>query len=170
MHAPCNVQDPDPQYPYPNANTGIMGYDNRTNEFYQSTRKDMMSYCPEPRYDAWISDYTYQAILLRVAQVNAQMELPFFYASDDVELSWRLLVSDSAGVHWGDEALLAQVPEGQPLRAVVHGDHGPIQEVEIYKQELEDGSEGGAFMLAIPQPAPSWRAIEVPGLLAPQAF
>ena len=70
----------------------------------------------------------------------------------------------------GDEPLLVQgIPEGQPLRAVVHGEHGPIQEVEIYKQDLEDGSED-AFMLTIPQPDPSWRAIEVPGLLAPQAF
>jgi hypothetical protein len=170
MHAPCNVSDPDPRFPYPNANIGVMGYDNRTNEFYQSNRKDMMSYCPEPRWSAWISDYTYQAILVQAAQVNGQMAQPFFHVSDEVELSWRLLVSDSAGVHWGDEALLVQgIPEGQPLRAVVHGDYGPIQEVEIYKQDLEDGSEG-AFMLTIPQPDPSWRAVEVPGLLASQAF
>jgi hypothetical protein len=181
MHAPCNVQDPDPRFPYPSASIGVMGYDNRTNEFYQSNRKDMMSYCPEPRYNAWISDYTYQAILLRVAQVNAQMELPFFHAADDVlpapgtarfdfEQPWRLLVSDSAGVHWGDDPLYVQgLPEGRPLRAIVHGALGPIQEVEIYKQDLEDGSEG-AFMLVMPEPDPSWRAIEVPGLLAPQAF
>jgi hypothetical protein len=170
MHAPCNVQDPDPRFPYPSAAIGVMGYDNRTNEFYQSNRKDMMSYCPEPRYNAWISDYTYQAILARVAQVNGQMELPFLHVSDEVELPWRLLVSDSAGVHWTDEPLLVQgTPEGEPMRAVVHGALGPLQEVEIYRQDLEDGSEG-AFMLAIPQPDPSWRAIEVPGLLAPQAF
>jgi hypothetical protein len=170
MHAPCNVQDPDPRFPYPSAAIGVMGYDNRTNEFYQSNRKDMMSYCPEPRYNAWISDYTYQAILARVAQVNGQMELPFLHVSDEVELPWRLLVSDSAGVHWTDEPLLVQgTPEGEPMRAVVHGALGPLQEVEIYRQDLEDGSEG-AFMLAIPQPDPSWRAIEVPGLLAPQSF
>src|SRR5262249_7563854 len=108
LHAPCNVSDPDPSFPYPNANIGVMGYDQRTNEFYQPNRKDMMSYCPEPRWAAWISDYTYQAILERVAQVNAQMNLAFFGASDEVEVSWRLLVSDSAGVHWGDEPLLVQ--------------------------------------------------------------
>jgi hypothetical protein len=170
LHAPCNVQDPDRRFPYPNANIGIMGYDNRTNEFYQSNRKDMMSYCPEPRYNAWISDYTYQAILERAAQVNAQMNLSFFGADDEVEVAWRLLVSDSAGVHWGDEPLLVEgTPEGESLRAIVHGDDGPAQEVEVYKQDLEDGSDN-AFLLIVPQRDASWRAIEVPGLLAPQAF
>lgn len=99
-----------------------------------------------------------------------EAELPFFRAPDQVEVAWRLLVSDSAGVHWTDEPLLVQgTPEGESVRAVVHGDHGAIQEVEVYKQDLEDGSEN-AFMLTIPQPDASWRAIEVPDLLAPQRF
>jgi hypothetical protein len=112
----------------------------------------------------------YQAILVRAAQVNGQAELPFFHVSDEVEVAWRLLVSDSAGVHWGSEPLLVQgTPEGESVRAIVHGDHGPLQEVEVYKQDLEEGS-GSAFMLVIPQPDASWRAIEVPGLLARQQF
>jgi hypothetical protein len=172
FHAPCNVQDPDLRYPYPNAAIGVWGYDQRSDEFYQPTRKDMMSYCPEPRWSAWISDYTYQALLERAAQVNAQAEVPaFFAAADQVEVSWRLLVSDSAGVHWVEGAMLVQgMPEGEPIRAIVHGEHGPMQDVEVYKRDLDDGVSDDAFMLTLPEPDASWRAIEVPGLLARQEF
>jgi hypothetical protein len=171
FHAPCNVQDPDPQYPYPGANIGVWGYDQRSDEFYQPTSKDMMSYCPEPRWSAWISDYTYQAILQRAVEVNAQAETPAFFDASDTPVSWRLLVSDSAGVHWVKEPLLVRgTPDGDPMRAVIHGEHGPMQLVVVYRQELEDGVSDGAFMLTLPEPDESWRAIEVPGLLAPQPF
>jgi hypothetical protein len=168
-HAPCNVQDPDPQYPYSGANIGVWGYDQRSDEFFQPTSKDMMSYCPEPRWAAWISDYNYQAILERAALVNGQAEAPAFLDASDTLVSWRLLVSDSAGVHWVNEPLLVQgTPDGDPMRAVIHGEQGPMQQVVVYRQRLEDGVSDGAFMLTLPEPDESWRAIEVPGLLAPQ--
>jgi hypothetical protein len=171
FHAPCNVQDPDPQYPYPGANIGVWGYDQRSDEFYEPTRKDMMSYCPEPRWAAWISDYTYRAILARAVEVNAQTETPAFFDASAALLQWRLLVSDSAGVHWVKEPLLVRgTPDGDPMRAVVHGEQGPMQQVVVYRRELEDGVSDGAFMLTLPEPDESWRAIEVPGLLAPQPF
>jgi hypothetical protein len=40
----------------------------------------------------------------------------------------------------------------------------------VHKQRLEDGVNDRAFMLALPEPDASWRAIEVPGLLARQPF
>ena len=59
LHSPCGVSDPDWNYPYPNADIGVWGHDLRTDEFYPPTRKDMMSYCPNPdRSLAWISDST----------------------------------------------------------------------------------------------------------------
>jgi hypothetical protein len=169
FHAPCNVQDPDARYPYPGANIGVWGYDNRSSTFLPPTSKDMMSYCPEPRWSAWISDYTYQAILERAAAVNGQPEVPAPFDASDTPVSWRLLVSDSAGVHWVKEPLLARgTPEGDPLSAVMHGSNGPVAEVVVYRQELEDGVSDRAFMLTLPEPHASWRAIEVPGLLARQ--
>jgi hypothetical protein len=170
-HAPCNVQDPDARYPYPGANIGVWGYDNRSGTFLQPTSKDMMSYCPEPRWSAWISDYTYQAILERAAVVNGQPEVPAPFDASDIPVAWRLLVSDSAGVHWEKEPLLVYgTPEGDPLGAVIYGTDGPVAQVLVYRQHLEDGVSDRAFMLTLPEPDPSWRAIEVPGLLARQPF
>jgi hypothetical protein len=170
MHAPCNVQDPDRNYPYPDAEIGVYGYDFRSNELLEPTRKDMMSYCPEPRWNAWISDYNYQAILERVIAVNALAELPAIAELEaGPSVSWRLLVSDSAGLHWVQEPLLVRgAPEGTPVQAVVHGESGPMQQITVYRQWLEDGVSHDAFMLTLPDPDRSWRAIEVPGLLAPQ--
>lgn len=171
FHAPCNVQDPDRRYPYPNADIGVWGYDQRTDEFYEPTRKDMMSYCPEPRWAAWISDYNYQAILERTIEVNGQAEVPAAFTARGAPVAYRLLVSDSAGVHWIAEPLFVRgTPEGEPLRAVIYGAHGPMQEVEVYVQQLDDGVSERAFMLSVPQPDPSWYGIAVPGLLDLQAF
>ncbi len=170
LHAPCNVQDPDRRYPYPDADIGVWAYDERNGEFYEPTRKDMMSYCPEPRSDAWISDYNYQAILERVVEVNALAEVPAGAVLPLVrKVPWRMLVSDSAGLHWVEEPLLvAGTPGGEPVHAVVHGRDGPMQHLEVYKRELHDGVQEGAFMLVLPELDDSWCAIEVPGLLPQQ--
>lgn len=169
LHAPCNVQDPDPQFPYPNANIGVWGYDHRSDKFLNPTSKDMMSYCPEPRWQAWISDYTYKAILERAAQVNGQPEIPAPVGAPETLASWRLLVSDSAGVHSVKEPLLVKgTPDGEPVGAVIFGEDGAMLQVVVYKQRLEDGVSDSAFMLTLPEPDASWRAIEVPGTMARQ--
>lgn len=68
LHAPCDVPDPDPDYPYENANIGVWGYDARTEAFKDPARvKDYMSYCS----NVWTSDYTYMGIFDRVLEVNA---------------------------------------------------------------------------------------------------
>jgi hypothetical protein len=171
MHAPCQVQDPDRSYPYPNADTGVWGYDARTETFLAPTRKDMMSYCPNPeRPQQWISDYTYRALLARVAAVNA-LPQAFIFTTGEPKVSWRTLVHDSVATEWGEYPLLLHgTPDGVPLQAIVHGLDGPIQTTEVYKEELEDGVSDDAYMLTVPQPAADWVAIEVPGLLPPQPF
>jgi hypothetical protein len=40
--------------------------------------------------------------------------------------------------------------------------------VVVYRQRLEDGVSDRAFMLTLPEPDASWRAIEVPGMIARQ--
>lgn len=60
-HTPCgNPDGADPDYPYPNANIGVTGYDILGNRLRRPQNfSDYMSYC-SPN---WTSDYTYRAIL-----------------------------------------------------------------------------------------------------------
>jgi hypothetical protein len=166
------VRDPDPRYPYPGADIGLYGYDFRIGQFLGPDRKDMMSYCPDDRPTAWVSDYNYQAILERAARTNQLAEVPeALDAAFAPKVPWRLLVSDSAGVHWIEEALMAHGrPAGDPMMAAIHDAHGSMHPIEVYVQELHDGIREGAFMLTLPEPDASWVAIEVPGLLPPTPF
>jgi hypothetical protein len=66
-HAPCGVNSYDPDFPYSKGATGVWGYDERHQEFFDpGPTRDMMGYC-EP---SWISDYTYKAMFQRVQAVN----------------------------------------------------------------------------------------------------
>ena len=67
-HAPCMVQDPDPDYPYTNAELGSWGYAAATQTLLDPAgiARDMMSYCQ----NQWISDYTYSALYDRVRAVD----------------------------------------------------------------------------------------------------
>jgi hypothetical protein len=170
-HAPCGVQDPDRNFPYPQANIGVWAYDSRSETFLPPTRKDMMSYCPNPdRSLAWVSDYTYRGLVERIAAVNVLPRQSFLLKAQP-KARWRLLVVDSQGSHWGEYPLLVEgAPDGTALPAIVHGRDGSMQSVEVYREDLDDGVGLDAYMLTIPEPNSSWHAIEVPGLLAPQAF
>lgn len=172
QHAPCNVQDPDRNFPYPDAATGVWGHDNRTNAFLPPTKKDMMSYCPNDRTQAWLSDYTYKAITERAVAVNALAKrLVIFPEEAQPTAEWRRLIVDSTGIHWGEYPLELQgTPEGVPVDAVVHDRDGATLSTQVYREDLEDGVSDSAFWLTVPKPAANWRAIAVPGLFEPQAF
>src|SRR6185436_19523673 len=104
----------------------------------------------DPRWSAWISDYTYQAIVDRVAAVNGQPETPASFDVPAAPVSWRLLVSDSTGVNWGQEPLLVRgTPEGDPVNAIIRRADGSIAQVVVYKQRLEDEVSDRAFMLTL---------------------
>ncbi len=57
MHSPCgNPWQIDPDYPYPEGNIGVLGYDARSEELVDSSTHDLMSYC----HPQWISDYNFK--------------------------------------------------------------------------------------------------------------
>ncbi len=67
-HAPCEVPDPDPSYPYPDGQIGRWGFDPRNRTLVAPEgASDFMSYCAP----AWISDYTFRALLERSQLVSA---------------------------------------------------------------------------------------------------
>ena len=70
QHAPCGVDDPDPNYPWPGAYLGDYGWDPQvanggkasnypTGYVVSAISYDVMSYCQ----DEWIGEYTYRGIL-----------------------------------------------------------------------------------------------------------
>lgn len=66
-HAPCGVSGADPGFPYSGASIGTYGYDLSSKALLAPTKyKDLMSYC-QPY---WVSDYTFQALLERMAYLN----------------------------------------------------------------------------------------------------
>jgi Peptidase M66 len=69
-HAPCGVDDPDPDYPYINATMGgIYGYDFDLMRLVKpKPSKDVMSYCSP----VWISDYTYRGLFERLEYIGSE--------------------------------------------------------------------------------------------------
>jgi hypothetical protein len=65
-HAPCGTVGPDGNYPYPGGTIGVMGFDRRTGAFIDPASSDILGFCG----NQWISDYTYDGLLERVALVN----------------------------------------------------------------------------------------------------
>ena len=60
-HAPCGVQEPDPEFPRRDGSIGAWGYDFRDQgRLVDPATRDLMSYCT-PR---WISDYHFRKALL----------------------------------------------------------------------------------------------------------
>ena len=60
-HAPCNVGDPDPNFPHPNGLIGSWGYDMRSNELRDPTSPEVMSYCGER--EKWVSGFYHSQAL-----------------------------------------------------------------------------------------------------------
>jgi hypothetical protein len=69
QHAPCQVQDADPDYPYDDGTIGDWGYDVAGKTLLDPAGKsrDLMGYCTP----IWISDYTYKALFDRITYLNA---------------------------------------------------------------------------------------------------
>lgn len=112
FHAPCGgPAGVDPNYPYPDADIGVYGYDFRTGNVRAPTDKDFMSYCS----NEWISDYTFRGALAR----RELTELP---RTTSTSVEDVLLVSGRivAGALILDPVFalrtLAELPQGGPHR------------------------------------------------------
>ena len=138
LHAPCDVSDPDPDYPYLDGKINSWGYDSTTKKFFDPAGKtrDMMSYCSPD----WISDYTYTALAERVQAVNTvarRLEVP---------TRWRSILVQSDGTPVRGEVVTSQrVPIGQAkLVERVNGDDVTPVEAHFYPF---DHLPGGVLMI-----------------------
>jgi hypothetical protein len=164
-HSPCStagtISGVDPNYPYTNAALGAWGFDARTQKLYDPDKsRDIMSYCN----NQWVSDYTYQGLVTRVAAVNGNANV---YTPDYAVGRWWVVIVDERGARWGIPNQEAVAAEGDPESATVYDNRGaPIESVTVYRTLIGDMD---ASMVMVPEPKSDWYAIEVSGA-APLPF
>ena len=150
-HAPCGSPAwVDPDYPYPDGNIGVLGYDPRSGELVDPSTHDLMSYC----HPQWISDYNFRKALEYRIQEEAQPRAP---AAPDETGGSRLLLwgrVTAEGVLHLDPAFVldvpAQLPSGPgPYRVEGFGRDG--NSAFALDFDMETVSEGGgSFLFLVP--------------------
>lgn len=159
-HAPCvprggSISGVDGQYPYDGGAVGVYGWDMRTMALLPPTRTDIMGYCDS----VWISDYTYDALLTRIATLNGAM--PKVVAPIGAAQAWRVLLQDDRGARWGIPITVPSLPAGEAEMAEALDAAGDVVDVvEVYRTEISDIQ---AFSFQVPEPQPGWAAIRVKG-------
>jgi hypothetical protein len=160
-HAPCvpaggTITGVDASYPYMNGVIGAWGYDRRKGQTLLDPNKntDIMGYCNSK----WISDYTYQGLVNRVATVNGAQDQIFIAQAVS---TWRVLLLDARGPRWGLPITKPSAAEGAPIVVRILDESGSaITEVEAYRTEISDDLSA---MLLVPEPQPGWAFVDVPG-------
>lgn len=151
MHSPCgNPWQVDPDYPYPDGNIGVVGYDVRSGELVDTSTHDLMSYC----HPQWISDYNFRkAFEYRLRTETRSRRL----AARDEPRGSRLLlrghVSAEGELHLDPAFALdapAQLPSGTgPYRvAGFSGDGAPAFALDFDMEMVSEG--GGSFVFLVP--------------------
>ncbi len=140
-HAPCGVTSSDAAYPHEKARLGSQGYSASTKVFYDpALNYDFMSYC-DP---AWVSDYTFGALLTRVQEVAA-LSVP--QQGLRLPRQMRMLQARPHGTSkWGPKLPLAQAPTGDPISIDATAPDGLKTIVVGYKYSYQDRTGGYALI------------------------
>jgi reprolysin-like metallo-peptidase family M12B len=166
-HAPCvpqggSISGVDGSFPYDGAKITLWGYDARSKKLINPTGDpnrnddvtDIMGYCNKQ----WMSDYTYDAIVTRVAAVNGANKV---VVNPDVLSLWRTLLIDDQGPRWGLPIDELAPPSGTAEAAEVLDAKGNvIKTIVVYRTEVSDI---GAAQVLVPEPKPDWYAVRVTG-------
>lgn len=167
-HAPCGgAAGPDPQYPHPNAIIGAYGHDlyswslapaGAPAALLPSQASDIMSYCTP----AWVSDYTYQALLdARTGAVAVQNGA---MATEPCEclIVWGSVEGDSIRLQPAFTVKTRAVPptQGGSFRIEAEREDGSrIFSHAFEPAEIDHAPGTRHFTLAIPLPAGDANAI-----------
>lgn len=154
-HAPCGgASGADGSYPYSGALIGSWGYDRDEQELLDpANHRDFMSYC-DP---SWVSDYTYQAFLERIASLNGSASSQANVLSVGPMQTWYRMVVTTTGARWSSPARGPAVPgSGSEKGTVLDVNGSPVALVDVYRIPM---SHDGGFMLYVPEPQPGWHAI-----------
>ena len=161
LHANCgNPANPDPNYPYTTALVGVYGFDTQSQTLKSpSSTYDLMSYC-DP---AWISDYTYRAIL--TYRVNASL----MQAGETVGralLVWGRVSKDGIILEPSVEITAARVklPRAGPYRIRGNDSSGKLLfEVPFDVENIPELPSTKHFAFLVPV---TWSALETMTLVA----
>ncbi len=159
-HAPCvpqggSISGVDPYYPYDGASIGVWGYNASTKMLVNPmSTTDIMGYCNTQ----WISDYTYDGLVNRVATVDGAKSV---VVDPDVLARWRTLLVDKRGPRWGLPSEALEPPAGEAETAQIYDDKGDVIDyVTVYRTLVSDID---AASIMVPEPQPGWYAIQVSG-------
>lgn len=159
-HAPCviggTMEDPDPNFPYARGKLGSWGYDRTSQSLVDPSKgTDIMGYCD----DQWISDYTYEGIAQRVAEVAALGSIAVL--TTQTPAHWLNLLVDARGPRWGKPRSKATLPNGVAEPAVVYDSSGEaLMTIQVYRTRM---SELDASVVMVPEPEPHWASVAVAG-------
>lgn len=152
QHAPCGgVSGADANFPYMGGAIGVYGYDARTQRLMAPDRTDIMGYCQ----NKWFSDYTYKALLTRIATLN--MAQASYVPGPSAE--WRVLLLDASGPRWGIPLQAPAPAGGDPESAQVLDVFGNvIKTVTVYRTEISDIH---AASYEVPPPEAGWHSVKI---------
>lgn len=159
-HAPCvtggSIEEPDAAFPYSGGKLGSWGYDRSEETLIDPSKAtDIMGYCE----NQWISDYTYEGIAARVADLAAAGTTRIMTTLTPQR--WLSLWVTDRGVRWGKPRPKATYPSGGVELATVYDHDGePLMSIEVYRTRV---SEFGASLVMVPEPDPSWYSVGVDG-------
>jgi Peptidase M66/Stigma-specific protein, Stig1 len=159
-HAPCapggQISGIDNSYPHSGATLGSWGYDARTRVLLDpDDSTDIMGYCNMK----WVSDYTYDALITRVATVNANYDQ--FVAPESLA-SYRVLLLDADGPRWSFPITQPSQAFGEPLQAdVLAADGSVASRITVFRTEIGDAL--GSWIVLVPESAAGGVALRVRG-------
>ncbi len=158
-HAPCGgAAGADSSYPYSGALIGSWGYDFLTGSLIDPSQyRDFMSYCgPE-----WVSDYSFQAYIERIAGVNGVSPYEVRQESSAPLVKWHRMVVTADGPSWSTPASGRGAPGPLAEAGEIYDANGVvIAQVNVYRVSM---SHDAGYMLYVPAPEPRWFAVGLPG-------
>jgi hypothetical protein len=140
-HAPCGTSG-DPAFPHPGAQIGEWGHDRSTGQLKAPDAfVDFMSYC-EP---AWISDYTYSALLDRIQAVHG---MDMFIPEERLFRTYERISVGADGATWLPQTTIERPPIGARRTLQVTGDDGVTRPRDAAYFPY-DHVEGGLYVFEV---------------------
>lgn len=144
-HSPCDAPGADNDYPYPDADIGVWGFDTINNLYYSPTsRKDYMSYCNP----VWVSDYVYLQVYPFISTISG-WDTGDTPPSDDLELLLYGMINTAGEVAWRTRAGILPSIDAPDVSVLFDGAPAPA----IFLSPSEALS-GGLLITRVPD---AWR-------------